>query len=207
MSGYWRSIFRFLPLDKDCGILGEKDIIEIGNILTSYYSLESEKHRKTYQEYSDIVFAISETRPFSKETILTKKQLELIASVTDLTQRVQLGQWREIEWFLPLGNPIDCNDLNRVGHILSKYTISGVDGWGSSLGIGHKDLPWTNSVLYDIRCAIRHKLSWEEAVERGYVERETSPRNWREMMTIDYDEPMHYGSEPLLDIKRLPSEG
>lgn len=140
---------------------------------------------------------------------LTKKQLELIAEAADLAQRVQLGQWREIEHHLPIrkGAFIGGKDLDAIGTILSKYTVSGVNGWGSSLGVGHKDLPESNGILYDIRCAIRHKLSWEDAVEKGYVESEDSPRNWGEMMTVNYDEPMHYGSEPLLKIERCSPEG
>jgi hypothetical protein len=136
----------------------------------------------------------------------TETHLQAISQAVDLAQRVQLGQWREIKDFLPLREDIDhgalYNDLNRIGEILSKYMIGGVNGWESSLGIGHRDLPDSNSTLYDVHCAIRHKLAWERAVEQGVVESEGSPRKWPEMMQVSYDTPMHYGSEPLLEIVR-----
>ncbi len=138
---------------------------------------------------------------------LTEKQVHALMEATDLLQRVQLGQWREIEDNLPLKKPIDYEELHKdfklIGSILSKHMISGVDGYQGSLGIGHKDLPESNGILRDLHCVIRHKLSWERAVENGVIDNEDSPRKWPEMMTVNYDPPMKWGTEPLAKMEKV----
>jgi hypothetical protein len=138
---------------------------------------------------------------------VTEAQLRCIANATNLLQRVQLGQWREIVDNLPLRNNINYNqlhdDLREFSKVLSRYTIDNIDGIYSSLGIGNPNLPETNGVLYDVRRAIEHKLAMESAVEKGIIESEDSPRKWPEMMTVDYDPPMKWGNEPLIKIERV----
>ncbi len=138
---------------------------------------------------------------------ITEKQAQAIQEATDLLQRVQLGQWREIEDYLPLRYPVDYTNLHEdmrlIGQILSRYMIAGIDGGASSLGIGHPSLPENNGILYDLHCVIRHKLSWERAVEQGVVESEDSERKWPEMMTVNYDPPMKWGDEPLAKMERI----
>ena len=77
---------------------------------------------------------------------LTEKQLLAISDAADLQQRVQLGQWTEIQDNLPLDyKNIDWSgfheDFDEIGRILSKYMINGIDGKRSSLGIGNEKLP------------------------------------------------------------------
>jgi hypothetical protein len=138
---------------------------------------------------------------------ITEKQAKAIQDATDLLQRVQLGQWREIEDYLPLRYPVDYTNLHEdmrlIGQILSRYMIAGIDGGASSLGIGHPSLPEDNGILYDLHCVIRHKLSWERAVEQGVVESEDSERKWPEMMTVNYDPPLKWGDEPLPKMERV----
>jgi len=138
---------------------------------------------------------------------ITEKQAKAIQDATDLLQRVQLGQWREIEDYLPMRYPVDYTNLHEdmrlIGQILSRYMIAGIDGGVSSLGIGHPSLPEDNGILYDLHCVIRHKLSWERAVEQGVVESEDSERKWPEMMTVNYDPPMKWGDEPLPKMERV----
>lgn len=141
---------------------------------------------------------------------LTEKQVKAIIDATDLLQRVQLGQWREIEDVLPLRKPADYksfrDDLLTIGEILSRHMIDSIDGFYSSLGIGHESLPDTNGILYDIHKTFEHKLAWERAVEQGIVGSENSPRKWPEMITTDYDPPMKWGDEPLPKIERIKDE-
>ena len=138
---------------------------------------------------------------------ITEKQAKALMEATDLLQRVQLGQWKEIEDSLPLKKPIDYeqlhNDLRLIGSILSNHMLDGIDGGASSLGIGHPSLPESNGILYDLYKVIAHKLCWERAVEEGIVESEDSPRKFMEMMTVDFDPPMHWGSEKLAKIERI----
>jgi hypothetical protein len=138
---------------------------------------------------------------------ITEKQARALMDATDLLQRVQIGQWREIEDNLPLQKPIDYQELRDdfqiIGALLSKHMIDNIDGYSSSLGVGHPDLPESNGILYDLHCTIRHKLSWERAVEEGVIESENSPRKWPEMMNVNYDPPMKWSNEPLAKIERM----
>lgn len=141
---------------------------------------------------------------------ITEKQAKALVDATDLLQRVQLGQWREIEDNLPLKKPIDYkqfhNDLQLIGSILSNHLLDNIDGYASSLGIGHPELPESNSILYDLHCVIRNKLAWERAVEQGIIESEDSERKWPEMMTVDYDPPMKWSSEKLATMVRIKNQ-
>jgi len=137
---------------------------------------------------------------------ITEKQARALVDATDLLQRVQLGQWREIQDNLPLQKPIDYTefhqDMRIIGAILSKHMIDGIDGGASSLGIGNKNLPESNGILYDLHRVIRRKLSVERAVEQGIIENENVSRN--EMpITVDFDLPMKWGTEPLAKIERV----
>ena len=137
---------------------------------------------------------------------ITEKQARALVDATDLLQRVQLGQWREIQDNLPLQKPIDYEefhqDMRIIGAILSKHMIDGIDGGASSLGIGNKNLPESNGILYDLHQVIRRKLSVERAVEQGIIENENVSRN--EMpITVDFDLPMKWGTEPLAKLERV----
>jgi hypothetical protein len=137
---------------------------------------------------------------------ITEKQARALVDATDLLQRVQLGQWREIQDNLPLQKPIDYEefhqDMKIIGAILSKHMIDGIDGGASSLGVGHQDLPESNGILYDLHRVIRRKLSVERAVEQGIIENENVSRN--EMpITVDFDLPMKWGTEPLAQMERV----
>jgi hypothetical protein len=137
---------------------------------------------------------------------ITEKQARALMDATDLLQRVQIGQWREIEDNLPLQKPIDYQELRDdfqiIGAILSKHMIDNIDGGASSLGVGHPDLPESNGILYDLHRVIRRKLSVERAVENGIIENENVSRN--EMpITVDFDTIMMWGTEKLATMERV----
>jgi hypothetical protein len=137
---------------------------------------------------------------------ITELQARALLYATDLLQRVQLGQWREIIDWLPLKKPIDYNELHQdqriIGEILSKHMIDGIDGGASSLGIGHPDLPKNNGVLYDLYCVIRRKLAIERAVEEGVIEDKNVSRN-QMPITVDFDEVYGWGTEKLATMERV----
>jgi len=137
---------------------------------------------------------------------ITEKQARALMDATDLLQRVQIGQWREIEDNLPLQKPIDYQELRDdfqiIGAILSKHMIDNIDGGASSLGVGHPELPESNGILYDLHRVIRRKLSVERAVENGIIENENVSRN--EMpITVDFDTIMMWGTEKLATMERV----
>ena len=137
---------------------------------------------------------------------ITEEQARALQYATDLLQRVQLGQWEEIVDWLPLKKPTDYTKLHEdrrtIGKILSEHMVEQIDGYGSSLGIGHPDLPKNNGVLYDLHQVIRRKLSIERAVEEGIIENENVSRN-QMPITVNFDEPMKWGDQPLAKIERV----
>lgn len=140
---------------------------------------------------------------------ITEEQARALQYATDVLQRVQLGQWREIVDWLPLQKPIDYDQLHKdrhiIGSILSKHMIAGIDGGASSLGIGHPDLPKNNGVLYDLHCVIRRKLAIDSALEDGTIENENVSRNDMPI-TVNFDVPMHWGTEPLAKMERVDQD-
>lgn len=140
---------------------------------------------------------------------VTEEQLIVLQDATELLTRVMLGQWREIIDWLPLNKEFNYtqfhDDCDEIGKILSKYMYQNIDGHVSSLGIGNDYVHRYHVVSYDITCSIRHKLSWERAVEKGIVESETSPRKIPEMITVDFDEPRQWSAQPLIKIERIQS--
>ena len=146
------------------------------------------------------------TEPKVYNLQVTEKQVRALKEATDLLMRVQLGQWREIKEHLPLRKTIDYDALHQhldfIGKILSVYMIDSIEGYGSSLGIGHEELPESNGILYDLHCVLRRKLAVERAVENGVIENENVSRS--EMpITIDFDNLHQWGTEPLAKIGRI----
>ena len=137
---------------------------------------------------------------------ITEEQARALQYATDVLQRVQLGQWEEIVDWLPLKKPTDYTKLHEdrrtIGKILSEHMVEQIDGYGSSLGIGHPDLPKNNGVLYDLYCVIRRKLAVERAVEEGLIENENVSRN-QMPITVDFDTPMKWGDQPLAKMERI----
>ena len=137
---------------------------------------------------------------------LTKAQLQALVKATDLLQRIQIGQWTRIEDHLPLDKPIDYDTLKTIGEMLSPHLKDNVNGMNSSLGIGHPEVSSDNSVVYDMHCAFRSYLAWEEAVDQGVVESMSSERKFPDMIGVSYDKPLHWGEEPLPVIERINDE-
>jgi hypothetical protein len=126
---------------------------------------------------------------------LTKDQLQTIQEATNLLLRVQLGQWDEIFRHLPLEDTYDFDSLYALkrsfANKLSLFMKDNVDGIFSSFGVGHSELPKTNSIALDIHNTIRHKLAWEN--EHHSIN----------LMEVQYDNPMNYSDQPLPVIEKL----
>ena len=137
---------------------------------------------------------------------LTERQLSTLSVAAEVIARLGTGQWRSAFDWLPLRSEVNYSDYNddldAIGKILSKYTHNNVNGWGSSLGINHDSTPSISKVAWDLHQAFRHELSWDYAIEEGYVESKKSPRNWSEMMGVNYDEPYMTSEEPLAIVEK-----
>jgi hypothetical protein len=138
-----------------------------------------------------------------------RNQLRVIMQALDAYQRLQMGQIDELATVLPVKHGADWSRVHGAieafGRAVAPSLISEVGTGGRFLGVGREGLPADNAVAYDIRRVIEHHLAWERAVEQGLVESVDSPRDFSAMMTVDYDRPAHYGSEPLPTIARNQS--
>ena len=139
---------------------------------------------------------------------ITEKQLQVISTACELLSRIQGGQVREVFDHLPLRKDMDWGVYHEIKDELTKrmpeILKDGIDGYRSSFGVGNRELPESKDIAIDLYEVIRHKLSWERAVEKGIIESEDSPRNFTEMMTVNYDKPFMWGNEPLAKIERIP---
>lgn len=134
---------------------------------------------------------------------VTRQQALTLQVACEVLARLGLGQFRDALDHLPTREfrPEGWHeDMDAIGAILSKHIIQGVDGWRHSLGISNDKAGDTaNKDAWDLHCVIRHRLSWDAAIERGDI-KPGEPRKWPEMMGVSYDEPMRHGKEPLARI-------
>lgn len=63
----------------------------------------------------------------------------------------------------------------------------------ASGGVGWSE---EGDILWDICQVTRHRAAWDNAIANDLTNSDGS-RNWSNMMGVSYDEPGHYGSEPL----------
>lgn len=137
---------------------------------------------------------------------LTELQLSTLSIASEILARLGIGQWRDAFEWLPKRSDMDWpdyhDDIDAIGKIISKYTSGRVDGYRSSLGINHADVSSTSKIAWDLYQSFRHELAWDRAVEYGYIESRESPRNWDEMIAVNYDEPLKTSDEPLAIVKK-----
>jgi hypothetical protein len=168
-------------------------------------------------EHSDVSYSIyTKMLPFvvkPRKTLpfkFTEKEIQVISKACDLYSRLLMGQFNVIFDNLPLRREVDYGKIweirDGVTKLLREVLIHGIDGWASSLGVGSPDLHPNANIAVDIHHVIRHKLSWERAVENGVVDSESSQRKWPEMMFVSYDNPFHWGTEPLCLLTKITPE-
>ena len=138
---------------------------------------------------------------------VTEKQLQVISTACELLSRIQGGQVREVFEHLPLRKDMDWGVYHEIKDELTKrmpqILKDEIDGWSSSFGVGHKELPESHDISWDLYQTARHQLFWERAVDQGWVEDFNSPRDWSNMIGVSFDKPFHWSAEPLAKIERI----
>ena len=135
---------------------------------------------------------------------VTERQARIISNACELMARIGIGQWPKFLNYLPGANRMNWNDMREellpvMGRHLTPFV--GIDGWYSSLGGGSdKSAPDTDEA-FDLNAVIRHRLAWDRAMDNGITDGTT--RNWPVMIGVDYDDPMHWGKEPLARIEAV----
>lgn len=134
---------------------------------------------------------------------LNKSQLETLSAATEVLARLGVGQFDYAFDWLPFakGKYITHEDQLYFSERLAPLMVHNIDGYRSSLGINCNETPEFSKIAWDLYQVIRHRLSWERAVEEGIVTSLDDTRKWPEMMTVDYDTPFHASEEPLAEIE------
>lgn len=134
------------------------------------------------------------------ELILSKEQLHAVSSALEIVSRLKIGQWgMAVETCKDKeGNYIyDWDVAQQIENIIKP--IMGLER-NQSWGVGRFE---DADILWDIHQVLRHRLSWDYAIEKGYVENEQEHRNWSKMLGVTYDEPMKFSKQPLPLIKKI----
>jgi hypothetical protein len=137
---------------------------------------------------------------------VTEEQLKVISTACELLSRIQGGQIREAFEHLPLKKGVDWDAYHEIQDELTRrmpeILEDGIDGWSSSFGVGSPKLPDSHDIAWDLYQVIRYEISTEKAIEDGIIQNK-GERKFPEMMTVNYDPPMKFGSEKLAKLERV----
>lgn len=127
---------------------------------------------------------------------LTERQLRLIDAACETCARAALGQVGDVLRFCRdrHGTPIDTWERMRAIEDLVKPAMGLAPN--ESFRVGHGDEADT---LWDLHQVLRHRLAWDAAYAAGRI-KPGAPRNWADMLSHDFDEPLRYGPEPLATV-------
>lgn len=130
---------------------------------------------------------------------VTEEQLQAIRDACEIKARLHLGQ---------LDDALRCC-YNKDGVSVVDYdTIKSVEAIikplqglrpHASYGIGAFRIV---DRLWEIYSTVRHRLAWDRAYAAGKI-KSGEPRNWSEMMGVQYDEPMSVSGEPLPKVEKI----
>lgn len=130
---------------------------------------------------------------------VTEEQLQAIRDACEIKARLHLGQ---------LDDALRCC-YDRDGVSVVDYdTIKTVEAIIKPLQGLPSNSFWgvsafhTASLLWEIHSTVRHRLAWDRAYRDGIVQ-PGEPRNWIEMMGIQYDEPMRLTGVPLPEVEKI----
>ncbi len=112
----------------------------------------------------------------------TENQLKIVSLALDIFSRLESGQlnccFDMIPWKHP-ENRIETRALLEKIQLL----LTGMNN--GNLGIGN--VSDNARIAYDLHQVIRHYFAWKHKPVGG--------------MTVDFDEPFHYGSDPLATVR------
>ena len=137
---------------------------------------------------------------------VTEKQLQVISTACELLSRIQGGQVLEVFDHLPLRKDMDWGVYHEIRDELTKrmpeILKDGINGWNSSFGLGHKELPESHDISWDLYRVIRYELSTQRAIDEGLIQKR-GERKFPEMMYVSFDVPLKFGVEQLAKIERI----
>jgi len=130
---------------------------------------------------------------------VTEEQLQAIRDACEIKTRLHIGQLDEALrccYDRDGRSVVDYDTIKAVEAIIKP--LQGLTS-NSSWGVGAFR---TADRLWEIYSTIRHRLSWDRAYREGIVQ-PGEPRNWSEMMGVQYDEPVSVSGEPLPKVENV----
>jgi len=149
---------------------------------------------------------MKKSQKFYQMTV-TKEQLQVISNACELLSRIQGGQILEAFDHLPLKKGVDWSVYHEIQDEVTKrmpeILEDDIDGRRSHFGVGSSKLPDSHDIAWDLYTTTRHQLSWEYAIEQGWVKDFNSTRNWDKMFGVSFDTPMKFSEQPLIKIEQV----
>lgn len=130
---------------------------------------------------------------------VTDYHLRLLSNICEVMGRAKIGQFSNFirELKDKDGKSLDSWGLKEEIECILK-PLMGLDKNQSWSVCKYEDA----DVLFDIYEVIRHKLSWDDAVNKGKVKtRDQKERDYSTMMGVSYEQPFHWNNAvPLITI-------
>lgn len=132
------------------------------------------------------------------QLILTEEQLQAIRDACEIKARLHLGQMDGLRC---------CYDKEGKS-VVDLGTITAVERLTKPLQGLHPNASWgigkfrKADLLWEISSTLRHRLAWDRAYAAGKI-KPGEPRNWSEMMGVQYDEPLCLTGEPLPKVEKV----
>lgn len=133
------------------------------------------------------------------QLILTEEQLQAIRDACEIKARLHLGQFDDALrcCYNQYGVSVIDYDTTRAVEAIIK-PIQGLQA-NSSWGVGKFH---DADLLWEISSTLRHRLAWDRAYAAGKI-KPGEPRNWSEMLGVQYDEPLKLTDEPFPLVEKL----
>lgn len=131
---------------------------------------------------------------------LNERQLGVLQNALELFSRIGMGQFSQVKWTLLMSSSnaehkMSVEQSNLLEDMLTQAQICYTPERhpGAYWSISSKEIGDCFRVAWDIQQVVRHRLSWDR------LKREKGP-NAKRGITVDFDEPIKYGAEPLPEI-------
>lgn len=129
---------------------------------------------------------------------VTEEQLRAIRDACEIKARLHLGQLDGLRCLYDKDGKsvVDIGTITAIERLTKP--LQGLQA-NSSWGVGKFH---DADLLWEISSTLRHRLAWDRAYQAGKI-KPGEPRNWSEMLGVQYDEPMKYTDEPLPKVEKI----
>jgi len=135
------------------------------------------------------------------QATLNEKQIRVINEALELFSRLLMGQveyTKDIFMSKMYKEDLDSQEITKTLNEVKRAIFPDMH-LNASHGMGGSETDPRAQIAWDIQQVFRHRLVWDIAGN-------PPTRNWKQMMGVQYDEPLSFGTEPLCTITQRPIE-